>query len=236
MGSGLSSQIASSSQVSSLVSPNSASGASGLTGSQSKPGEVSTLTGPALSSLVPPLFSLEMLSQGLGSLAPTLDVVCDSSGVLCSSQQASLGQAKFPQPGKAGCGSAFPSVSSRVVEFGKQLRLSLPVMTECGVPIYPSKSKSVMRYSRKRKDAQLNKFLIVESLAAITTSPSPLGFHHSPPSVAVREPPVSFCRHGFLLLHNHSSPPLEVGESSRRGVSEEVVGSSVAGFDASLCL
>jgi len=54
--------------------------------------------------------------------------------------------------------------------------------------------------------------------------------------VAVREPLVSFCWHGFLILHNHSSPPLEVGESSRGGVSEDAVGSSRAGFDATLCL
>jgi hypothetical protein len=85
---------------------------------------------------------------------------------------------------------------------------------------------------------QLNKFLIAESLAAITASPSPLDFYPSPPleSVAVKEPLVSFCRHGFLLPHSHSSLSLEVGESSRGGVSEEAVGSSGAGFDAALCL
>jgi hypothetical protein len=111
-------------------------------------------------------------------------------------------------------------------------------MSKSGTPIYPSESKSVMRYSRKQKDAPLNKFLIAESLAVITASPSPLGLHPSPPleSVAVREPPVSFCRHGFLLPHSHSSLPLEVGEFSRVGVSKEVVGSLEAVFDATLCL
>jgi len=106
------------------------------------------------------------------------------------------------------------------------------------VPIYRSESKSVLRYSRKRKDAQQNKFLLAESLAAITASPSPLGHHPSPPleSVAVRKPPVNYCWHGFLLPQSHSSPPVEVGESSRDGVSEEVIGSPVAVFNAALCL
>jgi hypothetical protein len=78
----------------------------------------------------------------------------------------------------------------------------LHVMSEFGTPIYPSESKSVMRYSRKRKDAHLNKFLLAESLVAIIASPSPLGHHPSPPleSVAVRERPVNFCRHVFLFF------------------------------------
>jgi hypothetical protein len=50
-------------------------------------------------------------------------------------------------------------------------------------------------------------------------------------SMAIREPPVSFCWHGFLLPRIHSSPPVEVGESSREGVSEEVVCSLGAVFD-----
>jgi hypothetical protein len=85
---------------------------------------------------------------------------------------------------------------------------------------------------------QVNKFLIAESLAAITASPSPLGLHPSSPleSVVVREPPLNFCRHGFLPPRNHFSPPLEVGESSRGGVSEEAVGSPKVMFDAMLCL
>jgi hypothetical protein len=52
----------------------------------------------------------------------------------------------------------------------------------------------------------------------------------------VREPPVNFCQRGFLLPRNRSSPPVEVGESSREGVSQEVVGSPRAVFDAVLCL
>jgi hypothetical protein len=67
------------------MSLDSAGGASGLAESLSKPGEVSTISGPAPSSLVLPLSSLELLSQGLGSLALYLVSVCDFSGVLCSS-------------------------------------------------------------------------------------------------------------------------------------------------------
>jgi hypothetical protein len=80
--------------------------------------------------------------------------------------------------------------------------------------------------------------LLVESLAAITTSHSPLGHHPLPPleSVVVRKPPVNFCWRGFLLPRTRSSPPVEVGESLREGVSEEVVGSPGAMFDAALCL
>jgi hypothetical protein len=158
---------------------------------------------------------------------------------LSSLQQASPSQAKVPQPEKAGCGLAFPGVSSMAVELGERLRLSLLVMSKSrGALSIVQSFKSMMRYSRKQKDAQLNKFLIAESLVAITTSLSLLGFHPSPPleSLAVREPLVSFCRRGFLLPHSHSSPPLKVGESSRGGVSEEAVGSSGAGFDATMCL
>jgi hypothetical protein len=74
-------------------------------------------------------------------------------------------------------------------------------MSEFGETIYLSESKSVMRYSWKRKDVQLNKFLLAESFAAITASHSPLGHHPSPSleSVAVRKPSVHFCRLGFLL-------------------------------------
>jgi hypothetical protein len=111
-------------------------------------------------------------------------------------------------------------------------------MSESRAPIYPSESKSAMRYSWKRKDAQLNKLLLAESLAAITASPSPLGHHPLPPleSMADRKPLVSFCRRGFLLPRNHSFPSVEVVESLREGVSEEVVGSPGAMFDAVLCL
>jgi hypothetical protein len=61
VGSGFSSQLASSSRVSSPVSPYSTGGASGLVGSLSKPGEVSAISGPA-PSLVPPLSYPELLS------------------------------------------------------------------------------------------------------------------------------------------------------------------------------
>jgi hypothetical protein len=109
--------------VSSPVSPDSAGGASGLAGSLSKPGEVSPISGPAPSSLVPPLSSLELMSQGLGSLAPDLVFVRYFLGVLCSSQQASPAS---PQAWKADYGLAFPSVFLGAEELGERLHLSLP--------------------------------------------------------------------------------------------------------------
>jgi len=72
----------------------------------------------------------------------------------------------------------------------------------------------------------------------ITTSPSLLRFHPSPPLevMVVREPPVSFFRHGFLLPRNPSSPLIEVGYSSRGGDFKEAIGYPEAMFDAMLCL
>jgi hypothetical protein len=55
------------------------------------------------------------------------------------------------------------------------------MMLESRAPIYPSESKSVLRFSQKQKDTQLNKTLIAESLVAITASAFLLGPHSSPP-------------------------------------------------------
>jgi hypothetical protein len=90
VGFGFSSHLASSSRVSSPVSPDSAGGTFGLAGSVSKMGEVSAISRPAPSSLVPPLSSSKLPSQGLGSLVSDLVSVRDFSGVLGSSPQASL--------------------------------------------------------------------------------------------------------------------------------------------------
>lgn len=83
----------------------------------------------------------------------------------------------------------------------------------------------------------MNKFLIVESLVAITASSSSLGIHSSLAleSVPVRELLVNFCWRGFLPSIPYSLP-LEVGESSRGDVSIEVVGSFGVVFDTTLCL
>jgi hypothetical protein len=48
-------------------------------------------------------------------------------------------------------GQLFMGVSSEVEELGEQLHLSLPVMSDSGAPIYPSESKSGMRYSWKQR-------------------------------------------------------------------------------------
>jgi hypothetical protein len=84
-------------------------------------------------------------------------------------------------------------------------------MSESRAPISPSESKSVLRFSHKQKDVQLNKRLIGESLAALTASPPP--DPHSLPSmetVAVTKPPASFVRRGFLFPSSPSSLPIEV--------------------------
>jgi hypothetical protein len=86
-------------------------------------------------------------------------------GFESSLQQASLevalGQAQVPQAWKASYGSAFSGDSSGAVVLGKLLRLSFPMMSEFGAPIYPSESKLVLKFSWRRKDAQLNEILIV---------------------------------------------------------------------------
>jgi hypothetical protein len=137
-------------------------------------------------------------------------------------------------PGIAVFGSDFPGAAA----LGEWLRLLLPVMSESRAPIYPPKSKSVLRFPRKRVDGQLNKSLIAESLAAFTASPPLLCPLYSPPmeTVAASEPLVTFVRHGFLLPHSLSSLPFEVGESSRGVDSEEAVSSPEAMFDVTLCL
>jgi hypothetical protein len=82
----------------------------------------------------------------------------------------------------------------------------------------------MLRFSQKRKDAQLNKSLIAKSLVAFTASPL-LGPHSLPSmeTVVVTEPPGSFVRRGFLLLCSPSSLPIEVGESLRGGDSKELL-------------
>jgi hypothetical protein len=71
-----------------------------------------------------------------------------------------------------------------------------------------------------------------------TASLPPLGPLSSRPmeTMAAREPPVSFIRRGFLLPRSPSSPPFEVGGSSRGGDSKEAIGSPVAMFDVTFCL
>jgi len=55
---------------------------------------------------------------------------------------------------------------------GERIRLSLPVMADSGAPIYPSETKSVMRYQRKSKAkaSKLDISLIDEAVTALSSS------------------------------------------------------------------
>jgi len=68
-------------------------------------------------------------------------------------------------------GFSFGATSSGAAALGGRLRFSLPVMSKCEAPIYPSESKSVLRYYRRSKvgrGAQLDASLIDKALTAIS--------------------------------------------------------------------
>jgi hypothetical protein len=52
-------------------------------------------------------------------------------------------------------------------------------MSEFGTPIYPSESKTLLRYSQKLKGVKMNENLIAEAVVAINILPSSLGRHSS---------------------------------------------------------
>jgi len=66
-------------------------------------------------------------------------------------------------------GFEFPSLGADAL--GERIRLSLPVMTDSGAPIYPSETKSVMRYQRKSKAkaSKLDISLIEEAVTALSS-------------------------------------------------------------------
>jgi hypothetical protein len=68
-------------------------------------------------------------------------------------------------------GFEFPSLGA--VALGERIRLSLPVMADSGAPIYPSETKSVMRYQRKSK-AKVSKLDISLIDEAVTALSSPM--------------------------------------------------------------
>jgi hypothetical protein len=108
----------------------------------------------------------------------------------------------------------FDQASSGQAALGERLCFSLPVMSECGAPIYPSESKLVLRYYRRSKvgrGAQLNASLIDEALTAIR-APMALPFGAQPSSepgggMVSKFPSTSLLWRGFLL-------PNRVGGSS----------------------
>jgi hypothetical protein len=66
-------------------------------------------------------------------------------------------------------GFEFPSLGADAL--GERIRLSLPVMADSGAPIYPSETKSVMRYQRKSKAkaSKLDISLIDEAVTALSS-------------------------------------------------------------------
>jgi len=66
-------------------------------------------------------------------------------------------------------GFEFPSLGADAL--GERFRLSLPVMVDSGAPIYPSETKSVMRYQRKSKAkaSKLDISLIDEAVTALSS-------------------------------------------------------------------
>ena len=110
-------------------------------------------------------------------------------------------------------GFEFPSLGADAL--GERIRLSLPVMSESGAPIYPFESKSVLRYywRSKAKTSQMDTSLFDEAVIALNaptmlflgassqalggtmvqSSPKPGG------GVVDKSPLSSFLRRSFLL-------------------------------------
>jgi len=68
-------------------------------------------------------------------------------------------------------------ISLGAAVLGERLCLSLPIMAESGAPIYPSESKSVLRYHRKSKvgrNAQMDASLFDEAVTALSAPTTPL--------------------------------------------------------------
>jgi hypothetical protein len=126
-----------------------------------------------------------------------------------------------PSSALVGFDPALDNCSSGTDALGERLRYSLPVMSESGVPIYPSESKLVLKFSRKNKVGKLDKHLLAEALETFSV-PKDL----SGPLCGVVSKPLSapakstfaqdegyhpLLRRGFLLPRDAALPPSEVG-------------------------
>jgi hypothetical protein len=81
-----------------------------------------------------------------------------------------------------------------VYALGERLCFSLLVISKSSVPIYPSESKSVLRYSRKHKVGRLDEHLLVEALEAFSAPKAPFpcfGVDAKPLSTLARDGIVS---------------------------------------------
>jgi len=119
-----------------------------------------------------------------------------------------------PTPEFSKVGSDFRVSSLGVIVLGDRLRFSLPIMSESGAPIYPSNSKSVLRYHWRSKanTAKMDTSLFDEGHIALSAPMTPLfdassqalggTVVQSSPKLgggAGKSPSSSFLRHGFLL-------------------------------------
>jgi hypothetical protein len=97
-----------------------------------------------------------------------------------------------PSLALVGFGPAFLDIlsdcSSGADALGERLHYSLPVMSESGAPIYPSQSKSVLRYSRNHKIGKLDEHLLAEAFSAPMAPSMPsFGVAAKPLSALVRD-------------------------------------------------
>jgi hypothetical protein len=176
---------------------------------QSAVGCIPTLSAAELSS-----GSLVRSALGEGPILPS------SSEVYCD--------LLAPSPALDGFGLAPGVCLLEAAALGERLRFSLPVMSESGAPIYPSESKSVLKYSRKNKVGKLDKLLLEEALETLgvpkASSLLSFGIASKPIFEPTKDGLVStlaqdegcqpFLRRGFLLPRGTAPSPSEVGESS----------------------
>jgi hypothetical protein len=162
-----------------------------------------------------------------------------------------------PSPALDGFGPAPGACLSEAGALGERLRFSLPMISESGAPIYPSESKSVLKYSRKNKVDKMDKLLLEEALETfgVPKAPSLPSFRDATKPLfepskdglmstpALDEGCQPFLRSGFLLPKG-ITPPSEVGESSgaafvndssRRGGLDKLGGSPGTAIDLCLC-
>lgn len=197
----------------------------------------------------PTISAAELSSASLGSFALGEDPLLPSSSEVNCDLLA-------PSPTLDGFGLAPDVCLSEAAALGERLRFSLPVMSESGTPIYPSESKSVLKYSRKNKVGSMDKHLLEEAIETfgVPKVPSLLSFGDASkpffePSKdglipALDERCQPFLRRGFLLPKGTATSPSEVGESSRAafvddssrgGGLEKLGGSPGTTIDLSLC-
>jgi hypothetical protein len=147
---------------------------------------------------------------------------------------------------------------SKAAALGERLRYSLPVMSESGAPIYPSESKSALKYSWKNKVGKLDKHLLEEALESFgvpkASSLPSFGVATKPLLELTKDGIVSTpaqdegCQpilwHGFLLPRGTAPSPSKVGESpeasfvddsSQGGGPKKLGGPPGAAIDLSLC-